>query len=209
MSSLIFVHAENWQFTTTLFQKSALNDIAACLLCRFVLAYSSLFIFLFFMTKRFHVQKTLMSKKPTNKTKISAQFCIKAWKVLRRWKSFVLRWVLFLHVKSFCVKINRFEIVSITSIHYTTLYYSSQLPHRASITYTFFETICENGSFILYEDLFESFFICENLFFFVRIFLNFLLFMRTLLYLWESFLIVLIFLNFYHLCRSFFLFESL
>ena len=170
MSSLIFVHAENWQFTTTLFQKSALNDIAACLLCRFVLAYSSLFIFLFFMTKRFHVQKTLMSKKPTNKTKISAQFCIKAWKVLRRWKSFVLRWVLFLHVKSFCVKINRFEIVSITSIHYTTLYYSPQLPHRASITHTFFWNNLWEWIFSFLWESFWTSIICVDLFFFLNLY---------------------------------------
>ena len=134
-----------------------------------------------------------MSKKPTNKTKISAQFCIKAWKLLRRWKSFVFRWVFFCTREIFLCK-NKQVWNCLDNLNW--LYYSILLPSTPPPSF-------------YYTHIFLEQFVRMNLFFFVEIFLNFLLFMRTLFYPWESFLIVLIFLNFYHLCRSFFLFESL
>ena len=68
----------------------------------------------------------------------------------------------------FVKKINRLEIVLITSFYYTTDVYPYQPTYRTSIYMHFFlfVTICENLFF--YENLFEFFLfaiICENLFF--------------------------------------------
>ena len=45
---------------------------------------------------------------------------LQAQKLLRGWKSFVLRLVVFVRLKSFRKKINRLEFVLITSFYYTT-----------------------------------------------------------------------------------------
>ena len=141
----------------------------------FVSFYFSLFkpvyfCFIFYDKKVSHTQKALMSKKTTNKTKISAQFCIKPWKLLRRWKSFVLRWVLFCTREIFLCK-NKQVWNCLDNLN--SLYYSILLPSTPPPSF-------------YYTHIFLEQFVRMNLFFFVRIFLNF-----------------------YHLCRSFFLFESL
>ena len=145
---------------------SSLSFVSFC----FSLFKPVYFCFIFYDKKVSHTQKALMSKKTTNKTKISAQFCIKPWKLLRRWKSFVLRWVLFCTREIFLCK-NKQVWNCLDNLN--SLYYSILLPSTPPPSF-------------YYTHIFLEQFVRMNLFFFVRIFLNF-----------------------YHLCRSFFLFESL
>ena len=76
---------------------------------------------MFFLGKDFKRTKTQIKPKSTNKTKISEHWTTKttifrAQKLLRRWKSFVLRFDTFCTLKIFqWKKINRLEIISITS----------------------------------------------------------------------------------------------
>ena len=82
--------------------------------------------FFFFLRKDSARTKTLTNKKPTNKTKISEQkttkvilFC--AHKLLRGKSRLFCIWCFFTRLKSFRKKkINRFKIISVTSIVYTT-----------------------------------------------------------------------------------------
>ena len=102
-------------------------------------------IFFFFYKKILSVKNT-HKQKPTNKTKTSKQktteattfVCGKTSKGVKT-VFFILHRVLFVHIKSFCLKKNRFEIVSIASIHYTTDVYYPQPTYEEFIhTHLFF-----------------------------------------------------------------------
>ena len=112
-----------------------------------------------------------MRKKPANKTKISEEFCIKAWKLLRRWKSFVLRWVLFCTREIFLCK-NKQVWNCLDNL--SSLYYSILLPSTPPPSF-------------YYTQIFLEQFVRMNLFFFMRIFLNLFLSVIISSFLWKSF----------------------
>ena len=134
---------------------------------------------LFFLTKRFLVHKNTSHLEAYARVKncclcclALVYFCFVSW---------------FLLVTCFCVreifsskKINRLEIVLITSLYYTTEVYPYQPTYRKFICTHFFlfVIICEN-LFFLWES-FESLLIYDHLWeslLFMRIFLNLFLFM--------------------------------
>ena len=84
-----------------------------------------LFIFIFFYEKiscaQKHSQANINQQNKIKKTlnKKCNNFS-QAQKLLRGWKSFVLRLVVFVRLKPFRKKINRLEFVLITSFYYTT-----------------------------------------------------------------------------------------
>ena len=145
---------------------SSLSFVSFC----FSLFKPVYFCFIFYDKKVSHTQKALMSKKTTNKTKISAQFCIKPWKLLRRWKSFVLRWVLFCTREIFLCK-NKQVWNCLDNLN--SLYYSILLPSTPPPSFYYTHIFWNNLWEWIFSFLWESFWtsiICVDLFFFLNLY---------------------------------------
>ena len=167
----------------------------------------------YFLTERFCARKNTCKQTLIKKTKLSKHETtmatnFRAHKLLRGWKSLVLRLSAFCVFKTFSEKkIKRLETVLITSFHYTTDVYPYQPTYRASIYMHLF----------LFVNIYESFLIfriCDHLweYIFLNLYKNKLVYeyhhLKQIFYHQNMIIIICWFgmFPFYDLCLEFFSF---